>query len=88
MLHVTQQRLREKTFLSGNGFPVTPFRAVRSEQDLRAATLRGAVATASMIMSSEVVVRLGQPLWLPLFNLWVAGACKGRPYVTSFGCRP
>ena len=37
VLHTTQQRLREKTFLSRHGFPVTPFRRVRSEQDLRAA---------------------------------------------------
>src|SRR5438105_12775113 len=29
VLHVTQHRLREKTFLSSNGFPVTGFRAVR-----------------------------------------------------------
>ena len=34
VLHVTQNRLREKTFLSGNGFPVTPFRAVRGADDL------------------------------------------------------
>ena len=34
VLHVTQNRLREKTFLSGKGFPVTPFRAVRSPDDL------------------------------------------------------
>jgi 5-(carboxyamino)imidazole ribonucleotide synthase len=37
VLHTTQQRLREKNFLSKHGFPVTPFRAVRTEQDLRAA---------------------------------------------------
>jgi 5-(carboxyamino)imidazole ribonucleotide synthase len=37
VLHVTQNRLREKTFLSGHGFPVTPFRAIRSEAELRAA---------------------------------------------------
>ena len=37
VLHTTQQRLREKTFLERHGFPVTPFRAVRTEQDLRAA---------------------------------------------------
>src|SRR5215211_2352322 len=30
VLHITQNRLREKTFLAGRGFPVTPFRAVRS----------------------------------------------------------
>lgn len=34
VLHTTQQRLREKSFLSGAGLPVTPFAAVRSEADL------------------------------------------------------
>jgi hypothetical protein len=37
VLHTTQQRLREKTFLARNGFPVTAFRAVRSPGELRAA---------------------------------------------------
>ena len=37
VLHTTQHRLREKTFLSGNGFPVTPFRAIRSIEDARSA---------------------------------------------------
>jgi 5-(carboxyamino)imidazole ribonucleotide synthase len=37
VLHTTQNRLREKTTLADAGFPVTPFRAVRSEQDLVAA---------------------------------------------------
>lgn len=37
VLHVTQHRLREKTFLSKHGFPVTPFRAVNSAQSLGAA---------------------------------------------------
>lgn len=37
VLHVTQHRLREKTYLSDHGFPVTPFRAVRSEAELVAA---------------------------------------------------
>jgi 5-(carboxyamino)imidazole ribonucleotide synthase len=36
VLHVTQHRLREKTYLSGHGFPVTPFRAVRSLAELEA----------------------------------------------------
>lgn len=35
VLHVTQHRLREKTFLRDNGFPVTPFAAVRSLDQLR-----------------------------------------------------
>lgn len=34
VLHTTQDRLREKTFLSASGFPVTPFRAIRTERDL------------------------------------------------------
>jgi 5-(carboxyamino)imidazole ribonucleotide synthase len=34
VLHTTQHRLREKTFLRSNGFPVTPFAAVRSAADL------------------------------------------------------
>ena len=37
VLHITQHRLREKTFLSQNGFPVTPFRTVKTVEDLREA---------------------------------------------------
>ncbi len=37
VLHTTQNRLREKTFLSRSGFPVAPFRRVASPEDLRAA---------------------------------------------------
>ena len=37
VLHTTQHRLREKTFLDARGFPVAPFRHVRSPADLRAA---------------------------------------------------
>jgi 5-(carboxyamino)imidazole ribonucleotide synthase len=33
VLHTTQHRLREKTWLSTSGFPVAPFRAVRSEAE-------------------------------------------------------
>ncbi|MGE0132718.1 MAG: 5-(carboxyamino)imidazole ribonucleotide synthase [Blastocatellales bacterium] len=35
-LHITQNRLREKTFLRDNGFPVTPFKRVNSLGDLKA----------------------------------------------------
>lgn len=34
VLHVTQNRLREKGFLARHGFPVAPFAAVRSSADL------------------------------------------------------
>jgi len=37
VLHTTQHRLREKTALASAGFPVTPFRAVRTAADLHAA---------------------------------------------------
>ena len=36
VLHTTQHRLREKTFLARAGFPVTPFRPVSSLADLQA----------------------------------------------------
>ena len=35
VLHTTQNRLREKEFLSSAGFPVTPYAPVRSADDLR-----------------------------------------------------
>src|SRR5437763_992746 len=34
VLHTTQQRIREKTFLQGAGLPVTPFRTVHTSADL------------------------------------------------------
>src|SRR5688572_21759608 len=37
VLHTTQHRLREKTFLAKHGFPVTPFREIRTVDDVRAA---------------------------------------------------
>ncbi|MBS0261288.1 MAG: 5-(carboxyamino)imidazole ribonucleotide synthase [Planctomycetes bacterium] len=40
VLHTTQHRLREKTFLSQSGFPVTPFVAVRSLAELQTALAR------------------------------------------------
>ena len=40
VLHTTQHRLREKTFLSQAGFPVTPFVPVRSQDELEAALAR------------------------------------------------
>ena len=36
-MHTTQHRLREKTFLSASGFPVTPNETVRSLDELQAA---------------------------------------------------
>ena len=36
VLHTTQHRLREKTFLSNHGFPVAPYRHITSLADLKA----------------------------------------------------
>lgn len=51
VLHITQQRLREKSFLHANGFPVTPFRRVASLDDMLAAAKElgtpGVLKTAS-----------------------------------------
>lgn len=65
VLHTTQQRLREKTFLQSHGFPVTPFRAVCNEQDLRAATrevgLPAVLKTASFGYDGKGQVKLSSP---------------------------
>ena len=37
VLHLTQQRLREKNFLQSHGFPITPFRQINSLTELEAA---------------------------------------------------
>ena len=37
ILHTTQNRLREKTFLATHGFPVTPFRHIKTLNDLQKA---------------------------------------------------
>jgi 5-(carboxyamino)imidazole ribonucleotide synthase len=51
VLHVTQNRMREKTFLAQNGFPVTPFRAVKSAAEALAVVkmlgLPGVLKTAA-----------------------------------------
>jgi 5-(carboxyamino)imidazole ribonucleotide synthase len=37
VLHTTQNRLREKSFLASHGLPVTPFRSIEGPQELQAA---------------------------------------------------
>ena len=39
VLHTTQNRLREKTFLDKNGFPVTPFRHIKTLEELKNAII-------------------------------------------------
>src|SRR5262245_45995021 len=51
VLHITQNRLREKTFLDSNGFPVTPFRRISTRAELEEAVrdlgLPGVLKTAA-----------------------------------------
>jgi 5-(carboxyamino)imidazole ribonucleotide synthase len=46
VLHITQNRLREKKFLSQNGFPVAPFLHIQSLQDFANATFPSVLKTA------------------------------------------
>ncbi|MBS1875196.1 MAG: 5-(carboxyamino)imidazole ribonucleotide synthase [Acidobacteria bacterium] len=65
VLHTTQQRAREKTFLTQAGLPVTPFRVVRSLSDLhRAISELGAPAvlkTADFGYDGKGQVRIDSP---------------------------
>lgn len=51
VLHTTQQRIREKTFLASNGLPHTPFRVVRTEADLVDAVR--ALGTPSVLKTAD-----------------------------------
>ena len=65
VLHITQHRLREKTFLQDNGFPVTPFRRIRSLEDLTSAArdlgLPAVLKTASFGYDGKGQVKLTAP---------------------------
>jgi 5-(carboxyamino)imidazole ribonucleotide synthase len=69
VLHVTQQRLREKTFLESHGFPVTPFRRIGSLNDLEAAArdlgLPAVLKTASFGYDGKGQRKLTQTADLP-----------------------
>jgi 5-(carboxyamino)imidazole ribonucleotide synthase len=64
VLHVTQHRLREKSFLEQNGFPVTPFRKVASLTDLESAAaelgLPGVLKTAGFGYDGKGQVKVGE----------------------------
>ena len=76
VLHTTQNRLREKTFLSKHGFPVTPFKAVRSAEDLAAAVqelgLPGVLKTAAFGYDGKGQRKLAAPA-----DVDAAGAALG-----------
>ena len=69
VLHITQQRLREKTFLRDQGFPVTPFLAVNSRKDLEDAVshlgLPAVLKTASFGYDGKGQIKLKTVADLP-----------------------
>lgn len=50
VLHTTQNRVREKSFLAANGFPVAPYAIVRSEDDASQAAAR--IGTPSILKTA------------------------------------
>lgn len=65
VLETTQHRLREKRFLEGAGFPVAPFRAARSADELRSALAAlgtpAVVKTAGWGYDGKGQVRIDDP---------------------------
>jgi 5-(carboxyamino)imidazole ribonucleotide synthase len=65
VLHTTQHRIREKTFLATRGFPVTPFRAIETMDDLRAGLAAfgypAVLKTADFGYDGKGQVKIGAP---------------------------
>jgi len=65
VLHTTQNRVREKTFLARRGFPVTPFRAIHSIDDLQAGLVEfgcpAILKTSGFGYDGKGQVRIGAP---------------------------
>jgi 5-(carboxyamino)imidazole ribonucleotide synthase len=78
VLHVAQQRAREKQYLAGHGFPVTPFAWIRTDADLEKAVatpgLPGVLKTASFGYDGK-----GQAKVTTAGELTSAWEAMGRP---------
>jgi 5-(carboxyamino)imidazole ribonucleotide synthase len=78
VLHITQQRLREKTFLGSRGFPVTPFRRITTLAELEAAArdlgLPAVLKTASFGYDGKGQQKLRSAAELPAAFAALAGA--------------
>lgn len=72
VLHTTQHRLREKTFLQSHGFPVTPFLPVRNVAELEAAVrqlgLPAVLKTAGWGYDGKGQIKLAD--WENLADAW------------------
>ncbi len=81
VLHTTQNRLREKTFLSGQGFPVAPFARVSSRAELsQAAATIGTPAvlkTADWGYDGKGQAKLGDASDASLDRAWGAVTAGG-----------
>jgi len=78
VLHIAQQRAREKAFLADRGFPVTPFAWIRSEADLDAA-LQAPVMPAVLKTASFGYDGKGQAKVSSADEARVAWTAMGRP---------
>jgi 5-(carboxyamino)imidazole ribonucleotide synthase len=69
VLDTTRHRLREKTFLQTHGFPVAPFRAVQSLEDLTAAVAQlgtpSILKTATFGYDGKGQTRIDDPAQIP-----------------------
>ena len=69
VLHTVQHRLREKRFLAGHGFPVTPFREINTQADLSEAAealgLPAVLKTASFGYDGKGQQKLTSPGHVP-----------------------
>lgn len=69
VLHVAQNRLREKNFLNNAGFPVAPFEVVRSVDELRSALVRigcpAVLKTAGFGYDGKGQVKIANPDQVP-----------------------
>ncbi|MEI6356679.1 MAG: 5-(carboxyamino)imidazole ribonucleotide synthase, partial [Verrucomicrobiota bacterium] len=78
VLHITQQRLREKTFLGAHGFPVTPFRRITTLAELETAArdlaLPAVLKTASFGYDGKGQQKLRSVAELPEAFAALAGA--------------
>lgn len=61
VLHITQHRLREKTFLRDHGLPVTRFHAIRTQSDLAHATGPSILKTAGFGYDGKGQYRVSTP---------------------------
>jgi 5-(carboxyamino)imidazole ribonucleotide synthase len=87
VLHTCRHRLREKDFLSGKGFPVAPYRAVRSAPELadaiRVLGLPAILKTADFGYDGKGQVRIDRPE-----NLDAIWATMNRPVAVLEGFVP